>query len=135
MERRAVIGNGAPSFTQSKSPQSPGVKQGHAIEQTRKLTLWKQTPVRGKSCGWGGLWTMLQKCVWPVTLSLGSSGNAGRAPRRNYFLSNVFCRQYFSSGLISVISMPALTMNLQLSKSWGRSSSGNLPTTRQYWQS
>src|ERR1019366_7154218 len=51
------------------------------------------------------------------------------------YLRSFFCRQYFSSGLISVISMPALTRNLQLSSSRGWSSSASLPTTRQYWQS
>ena len=50
-DRRAVIGDGAPSFTQSKSPQSPGVEPGQAIEQTQKSSLKKQTPARGKSCG------------------------------------------------------------------------------------
>jgi hypothetical protein len=44
-------------------------------------------------------------------------------------------RQSFSSGLISVISIPGMTMNLQLSISRGLSSSGSLAITRQYWQS
>jgi hypothetical protein len=58
--------------------------------------------------------------------------------QENYFsafLSSFFCRQYLSSGLISVISIPALTRNLQLSSSWAWSSSVSLPVTRQYWQS
>ena len=41
----------------------------------------------------------------------------------------------FSSGLSSVISMPAIAMNLQLSISRDSSSSGSLAMTRQYWQS
>src|SRR3977135_2928783 len=51
------------------------------------------------------------------------------------FLSNFFWRQYLSSGLISEISIPGLTRNLQLSNSWCWSSSASLPVTRQYWQS
>jgi hypothetical protein len=53
---------------------------------------------------------------------------------RDDFCSTGF-RQSFSSGLISVISIPGMTMNLQLSISRGLSSSGSLATTRQYWQS
>src|ERR1700675_2446263 len=53
-DRRAVIGDGAPSFTQSKSPQSPGVEPGQAIEQTRKSNSRKQTQERRKSCGLRG---------------------------------------------------------------------------------
>src|ERR1700680_878878 len=44
-------------------------------------------------------------------------------------------RQAFNSGLSSVISMPAMAMNLQLSISRDSSSSGNLARIRQYWQS
>jgi hypothetical protein len=45
MEWRAVIGDGAPSITQGKSPQSPGVEPGQAIEQTQKSSSMKQTLV------------------------------------------------------------------------------------------
>ena len=44
-------------------------------------------------------------------------------------------RHHFNSWLSSVISIPAITMNLQLSISRGSSSSGNWQETRQYWQS
>src|SRR5580700_12235075 len=44
-------------------------------------------------------------------------------------------RHHFSSWLISVISMPGMTMNLQESISRGSSSSGSWQVTRQYWQS
>jgi hypothetical protein len=48
----------------------------------------------------------------------------------------IFARKHhFNSWLISVISIPGITMNLQLSISWGSSSSGNWHVTRQYWQS
>src|SRR5882757_11514012 len=44
-------------------------------------------------------------------------------------------RHHFSSWLISVTSMPGITMNLQESISRGSSSSGSWQVTRQYWQS
>src|ERR1700757_5250483 len=44
-------------------------------------------------------------------------------------------RHHLSSWLISVISMPGMTMNLQESISRGSSSSGSWQVTRQYWQS
>jgi hypothetical protein len=44
-------------------------------------------------------------------------------------------RHHFSSWLNSVISIPGITMNLQLNISLGSSSSGNWQETRQYWQS
>src|SRR5207249_2327311 len=44
-------------------------------------------------------------------------------------------RHHLSSWLISRISMPGITMNLQLSISRGSSSSGSWQVTRQYWQS
>src|SRR5580704_11973119 len=44
-------------------------------------------------------------------------------------------RHHFSSWLNSVISIPGITMNLQLNISRGSSSSGNWQETRQYWQS
>jgi hypothetical protein len=44
-------------------------------------------------------------------------------------------KHHFNSWLISVISIPGITMNLQLSISCGSSSSGSWHVTRQYWQS
>ena len=44
-------------------------------------------------------------------------------------------RHHFNSWLSSVISIPAITMNLQLSISRGSSSSGSWQLTRQYWHS
>jgi hypothetical protein len=61
-------------------------------------------------------------------------GLGGWAADRGYFCK-MGRRQSFNSGLISVISIPGMTMNLQLSISRGLSSSGNLAITRQYWQS
>jgi hypothetical protein len=51
-----------------------------------------------------------------------------------YFFNAPF-KQAFSSALNSLISMPAITMNLQASSSRGLFSSGSLQVTRQYWQS
>jgi hypothetical protein len=61
-------------------------------------------------------------------------GLGGWVVQRTYF-RKMGLRQSFNSGLISVISIPGMTMNLQLSISRGLSSSGNLAITRQYWQS
>jgi hypothetical protein len=60
--------------------------------------------------------------------------------QRTYWLTGAsegsFARKHhFSSWLSSVISIPAMTMNLQLSISRGSSSSGNWQETRQYWHS
>jgi hypothetical protein len=44
-------------------------------------------------------------------------------------------KHHFNSWLSSVISIPAITMNLQLNISRGSSSSGNWHETRQYWHS
>jgi hypothetical protein len=44
-------------------------------------------------------------------------------------------RHHFNSWLISVISIPGITMNLHDNISRGSSSSGNWQVTRQYWQS
>jgi len=44
-------------------------------------------------------------------------------------------KHHFNSWLISTISIPGITMNLQLSISCGSSSSGSWHVTRQYWQS
>ena len=44
-------------------------------------------------------------------------------------------RHHLNSWLISVISIPGITINLQLSISRDSSSSGNWQETRQYWQS
>jgi hypothetical protein len=44
-------------------------------------------------------------------------------------------RHHFNSWLSSVTSIPAITMNLQLSISRGSSSSGSWQDTRQYWHS
>ena len=44
-------------------------------------------------------------------------------------------RHHLSSWLSSVISIPAITINLQLNISLGSSSSGNWQETRQYWHS
>jgi hypothetical protein len=44
-------------------------------------------------------------------------------------------KHHFNSWLSSVISIPAITMNLQLNISRGSSSSVNWHETRQYWHS
>jgi hypothetical protein len=44
-------------------------------------------------------------------------------------------KHHFNSWLSSVISIPAITINLQLSISLGSSSSGSWQETRQYWHS
>src|SRR4029077_4051631 len=121
---RAVIGDGAPFDAQRHSLGVQG---------------WSQVRHRASSKNQAALTNTGAKEKLRVTFEVGRGTrrqNSEKPPGvfvRAYFPS-LFLRQYFNSGLISVISMPALTRNLQLRRSCGWSSSVSLPTTRQYWQ-
>jgi hypothetical protein len=67
---------------------------------------------------------------WGVVVRLvlyyfAARASAGNFPRKHHF----------NSWLMSVISIPGITINLQDSISRGSSSSGSWQVTRQYWQS
>src|SRR6202011_3182841 len=68
------------------------------------------------------------------------SGTTRATRARNYEETgvsegNLARRHHFNSWLISVISIPAMTINLQLNISRDSSSSGSWQETRQYWHS
>lgn len=78
-----------------------------------------------------------ERCDTDATISISaiSDGQVRRKPadgRCSSYLRKRGRRQSFSSGLISVISISAMTMNLQLSISRDSVSSGSLALTRQY---
>jgi hypothetical protein len=83
-----------------------------------------------------------------TTSAAGSDLRAGfhetRTTKRSFYfhpcptgasLGSFALKHHFNSWLSSLISIPAITMNLQLSISRGSSSSGSWHVTRQYWQS
>lgn len=112
----AVIGDGAPS-----DAQSCGLGVQGWIQATRLNNLEERLRLMKHTCA--------------EKVAAGARGGGLKTRDGPVYFSSFACRQYFSSGLISLISMPGLTKNLQLSRSCGRSSSVSFPTTRQYWQS
>ena len=115
-EGYAVIGDGAPFDAQLRGLGVQGWIQAATLNNLEeRLHLIKHT------------------CAEKV--AAGARAGGLRTRSGPVYFSSLACRQYFSSGLISLISMPGLTRNLQLSRSCGRSSSVSFPTTRQYWQS
>lgn len=125
VEGRAVIGDGAPFDAQSRSLGIQGRSQTAALSKlAKRYRVHKHGRARKVACNYRN----------PARSAAANFRGTACVLRKTYF-SSLFWRQYFNSGLISVISMPALTRNLQLRSSCGRSSSVSFPTTRQYWQS
>jgi hypothetical protein len=126
VEGRAVIGDGAPFDAQPRSLRVQGWSQAAAWSKLKKRVRYDKH-ARARKVATRNRYSMM---------NVGQEiSRRSRAFLERPYFPSLFWRQYFSSGLISVISIPALTRNLQLRRSCGRSSSVSFPTTRQYWQS